>query len=364
MAKAKKLPSGNWRVQASVTIDGEKYIRSFTESTAAKAEKSAEEWRNYIKMIGSDSSRMTVKEAMKFYIEKNRNNLSPSTVKEYVRISDNDMQDIINKPLYTLTCPIIQNSINNYSSVLSPKTIKNRYGFLQTILSVYHPQFIWAVKYPKMKKTVKKVYSDEYIKQIFRVLKGNEFELESYLGMLSMRASEIGGLKWEDIDFKNKTLQIHRTKLKNEHKEYVVVERTKTEHSARTIYLPDYVIRLLKKRKSNTKSEFVSSINPELYWKRLNRILEKNNIESLGFHKLRHIYSTVTSRLGIDTQIRMENGGWSDEKIMNRNYRHAMTEAQLEANKKMNSYVNNIAEIHTKIHTKNCKRLKLMRYGL
>ena len=36
MATAKKLPSGNWRVQASVTVDGKTIKKSFTNSDKKK----------------------------------------------------------------------------------------------------------------------------------------------------------------------------------------------------------------------------------------------------------------------------------------------------------------------------------------
>lgn len=364
MAKAKKLPSGSWRVQASVTIDGQKIRRSFSGPTAAKAEKDAREWQEHIKMIGADSTRLTVKEAILLYCDTNKARLSPSTHAGYIKITKTGMPDIIDKPLYTLTCPIIQKSISLSLATLSAKTIKNRYGLLQTVLSIYHPEFIWAVKYPKAKKPVKKAYSDDYIKSVFQALKGTNFELEAYLGMLSMRASEVAGAKWEDVDFKNKTLHVCRTKLKDSQNKYVIVDGTKTEKSDRIIYLPDYVCTLLLQRKALSDGEYISQTNPSGYYNILNRILAKHGIEKSGFHQLRHIYSTVTSKLGIDVQVRMENGGWSNEHIMNGNYRHAMSEAQTDANNKMNDYVNAVSgyeKVHTKVHTQNRKRLKLVR---
>lgn len=366
MAKARKLPSGSWRVQASVTISGETQIRSFTATTAKEAERLAEEWQNHYKMIGSDSTKMSVKEAILLYCETNKGRLSPSTYAGYIRIANNGMSDIINRKLYTLTCPIIQNSISLSAKKLSAKTIKNHYGLLQTVLSFYYPEFVWAIKYPKSTRPIKKSFSDKYISDIFKSLKNTNFEVEAYLGILSMRASEIAGAKWDDINFKEKTLHVCRAKLKNEKNQYIIVERTKTDLSDRIIYLPDYVCELLKERKETSNSEFISTVNPDIYWKRLNRILQKNGIEGLGFHKLRHIYSSVTSSLGIDAQIRMENGGWANEHIMNGSYRHAISEAQLEANSKMNDYVNKLSKepdkFHTKFHTNSAKRLKLVRY--
>lgn len=365
MAKAKRLPSGTWRVQARATVNGESVVRSFSASSAKEAERQAEAWQKRCKMVGSDSTRMTVREAILNYIEINRYRLSPSTEAGYNSIERNNMVDIIDKPLYNLTCPMIQQSISNsLEEGLSPKTIKNIYGLLKTVLSVYYPDFIWSVNYPKQKRAQKRYFSHAYIKSVFKALEGTDFEVECYLGMLSMRASEIAGTKWEDIDFKNKTLHVCRAKLKNKDNDFVVVNNTKTEKSDRIIYLPDYVYKLLSQRQAKSTSEYVSTVNPNRYWQKLNAILRKNNIEELGFHKLRHIYSSLTSDLGIDSQVRMENGGWSNENIMNGTYRHSLSEAQKEANKKMNAYVNNMVENHTKSHTKTRKRLKLVRYGI
>lgn len=359
MAKAKKLPSGNWRVQVSVTVNGEAYRRSFTDTTAKKAEKKAEEWQEHLKMIGSDFTRMTVKEAIEFYVSTNERRLSPPTVKEYLRISQNDIQDIINKPLYALTCPIIDNSINKALEKLSPKTIKNRYGLLKRILTVYHPTFVWAVKFPEPRPQKKREFSNIYIKSILNAAKGDPFELEVYLGVLALRESEICGAKWEDIDWNRRTLEICRAKLMNKNKEYVIREQNKTDGSTRTVHLPDYVYSLLKERKKVSRSEFITEVPPHSFWDKFNSLLTKNDIEPLKFHGLRHIYSSVSSSLKIDNQIRMENGGWSSEKVMDGSYRHSITEAQIEANIKINDYINKAIEEPTP--ERRIKRYKLIR---
>ena len=344
MAKASKLPSGNWRCQARATIAGKSVKRSFTASTEKEAVRMAEEWQKRSKQIGADYSLMTVKEAMELYVEINESRLSPSSVSGYNVIIRNGMPLIINTPLCRLTTPTIQRSVSEDLKTLSVKTIKNRYGFLKTILNYFYPDFIWAVKYPQKKKTPKREYSMEYIKQICIAVKGTDFELETYLGMLSLRASEIGGLMWEDINYDKKCLNIVRTKLCNKDKKWVVVDRTKTTDSARVVYVPDYVCELLKKRAQRAVSRYVSQQNPSNYWKCLNRILEKNNVEKIGFHQLRHIYSSVSAALGIDSQIRMLNGGWSSEKIMDGTYLHPISEAQLEANEKMNLFVDSVSQ--------------------
>lgn len=344
MAKATKLPSGNWRVQASVKVNGETFKRSFTESTAKKAEKKAEDWKESLKMIGSDYSRMTVKEAIEFYISTTERRLSPPTVNEYLRIAKNDMQDIIDKPLYSLTNPIIDSSMNKALETLSPKTVKNRYGLLKRILTVYHPTFVWSATFPEPAPKKKREFSNEYIKSILNAIKGEDFELEVYLGILSLRESEICGLKWEDVDWEKKTIDICRSKLKNKNQEYQIVPKTKTNLSARTVYLPDYVYNLFKIRHQNSTGDFITDIPPHCFWDIFSDMLKKNNIKHLKFHGLRHIYSSLSSSLKIDAEIRMLNGGWSSEKVMDGSYRHPITEEQLSANSKINNYINQAIE--------------------
>lgn len=164
----------------------------------------------------------------------------------------------------------------------------------------------------------------------------------------------------------------------DEDNNHIVQERTKTTDSERVIYLPSYVAKLLAERKSQSNSEFVSTASINHYRERLQRILKRANVEPCTFHELRHIYSTLTSSLGIDATIRMANGGWSSEKIMDGNYRHTLTDNQVYANNALNEYVNalnaktpteqttNSTEKGTigttKVTTPNRKRLKLARF--
>lgn len=368
MATAKKLPSGNYRVQATVMLGGEKIKRSFTAPTARQAENEAELWQTHCRMIGKDSSQMTFKEAGEDYLEKNKR-LSASTVREYDRILRNDFNDILNKKLCAINNVMLSRIKDNMEQYLTAKTVSNRMGFAKRIFNVYYPDFIWNITNPPIKRPKKREYSNDYIKQILQAVKGTYFEIETYLGFLSMRCSEIGGLKWEDLNFEKGTLYVNRTKVYGKKNAKVVQERTKTTDSERVIYLPSYVLKLLAERKSQSDSEFVSTISVGKYRYHLQKMLKKANVELCTFHELRHIYSTLTSSLGIDATIRMANGGWSNEKVMDGNYRHTLTDNQLYANNVLNEYVNSATshsekqtEVTTKVTTQKAKRLKLARF--
>ena len=82
MAKAKKLPSGNWRVNLYDYTDpasGKRIYKSFTAATKKEAEYMAAEYKLDGKQRTASAGDMTLKEAYTRYIDSKTNVLSPST---------------------------------------------------------------------------------------------------------------------------------------------------------------------------------------------------------------------------------------------------------------------------------------------
>ena len=107
--KAKKLPSGSYRVRISAGKDPktDKYVyKSFTADTAKEAERMAYEWM-YSKSR-DDKIGMTLKEAMFRYNESKEKVLSPSTMKEYVRYAENKLQDKWEVPISKVNSELMQ----------------------------------------------------------------------------------------------------------------------------------------------------------------------------------------------------------------------------------------------------------------
>lgn len=76
----KKLPSGNWRVQARRIIDGKHERKSFTAPTKKEAMIAAAAWQE----SGRSDPEGTVADAVRAYIEKRRALRSPATIRGYV----------------------------------------------------------------------------------------------------------------------------------------------------------------------------------------------------------------------------------------------------------------------------------------
>lgn len=170
---------------------------------------------------------------------------------------------------------------------------------------------------------------DNYLKKNLN-LRNLGILLALYTGL---RIGELCGLKWQDIDFTNKTLAVNRTvqriknNNKNESKKTVLIESTpKTEHSKRVIPLPFFLADILKNYQ--TKSEyyiFTNSLKPKdprAYEKYFSSTLKKCKIRNLNFHALRHTFATRSREAGIDIKVLSEILGHSSYHITQEIYVH------------------------------------------
>lgn len=338
MAKAKQLPSGSWRVLAYAGKDesGKRVYKSFTESTERKANLAALEWQEHYKEIASDSANMTLNEAIQAYVELKSNILSPATIRGYESIRKNKLKNIMNLKLCKITNQMIQAEINNESAVSSPKTVRNIYGLLRTILAQYRPDFRVSVTLPQPKKYEGKSLNGEQIARLLDVIQGDEAEIPILLALwLGLRRSEIIGLKWDNIDFIEHTLTITSAMVPDKDNNFVL-KGPKTASSERTLKLPDYVYDKLKA--ADKSSEFVATLAGDTIRKRLQRFCRKAGIPEVRLHDLRHTMASIGLMLNISDKYMMERGGWSYEGTMKKIYQHTMKEGEDAANNLINGY--------------------------
>ncbi|WP_236777872.1 site-specific integrase [Anoxybacter fermentans] len=167
-----------------------------------------------------------------------------------------------------------------------------------------------------------------------------------------MRRGELLGLRWSDIDFKNKTASIQQTLQKALEGGYRF-DTPKTKGSIRMISLPDSVVNILKKIKKEQaqnrlllgesyKNEYNlvftntdgSPITPDAIRHRFNRVKEKSSID-VRFHDLRHTHATLMLEAGIHPKIVQERLGHSSITITMDTYSHVLPSLQKEAVEKL-----------------------------
>lgn len=151
--------------------------------------------------------------------------------------------------------------------------------------------------------------------------------LSLYTGL---RIGEICGLQWKDIDIKQGSLMVTKTVERislGNGKTKVVVELPKTESSIRKVYMPPFIIELLKTYKDENEKYILSGkskpTEPRTLQYRFEKILKSAGIREMKFHSLRHTYATICIEKGVDIKTLSELLGHSDVKITLNTYVHS-----------------------------------------
>lgn len=333
MAKAKKLPSGSWRVQvyAGKDSNGKKIMKSFTADTKRDAEFLAAQFLAENKEAPAD---MTVGKAIDKYIDSKSNILSPTTISGYKGIRRNNLQGLMDIKLRDLTNEAIQAAINTDAVKLSAKSVSNAHGLLRSALSVYAPNMNIRVTLPKKQKQLRQMPEPE---QIINIIKGTEIELPCLLSIwLSMRMSEVRGLKKSDV--RDGKLYIHST-IVTVNGKHVEKEQTKTYDSTRVENVPPYIQQLI----DQVETEHLTELTGQAIYKRFIRLQQKNGIDPpIRFHDLRHLNASIMLSLGIPDKYAMERGGWSTSSVMKSVYQHTFSSEREAVNDKIDNYFNSL----------------------
>lgn len=319
MAKAKKLPSGQWRVlvYAGKDTNGKRQYKSFTEDTERKANLAALEWQEHYKEVTSSAEKMTVGEAIEAHIQSLSNILSPSTIYGYHRIKKNYMQNLMGVQLSKLTQKIIQNEINLESGKHSPKTVKNAYGLISTVLKKYRPDFHYRVDLPPVYPTINNIPLDDDLRKIYAVAYGTEMEIPILLAAwLGLRVSEIRGLKRDKIG--NGKIVVQKAIVRGE--DGPVERGTKSRKSTRSLSLPVYIQERAQSLLTDGR-EYVTSMSGQMIYKKFVKICEKAGVGHFRFHDLRHTNATIMLEENVPDKYIAERGGWGSD-IYKERYEH------------------------------------------
>ncbi len=319
MPKAKELPSGMWRCQASV--NGER--RSFTAFTAKDAELMALEWQTGRKSKRNPAN-VTVDELMTTYIESRSNIASPATIDGYRKIQRLYFADIKEKKISKLTENDVQNEINKMAKTLSPKTIRNAYGLLRSATKID-----FDITLPKKRKSQYRTPNIEGIKYILTQTANTPVEVPVLLALwCGLRLSEIRGLKWSKVFPDHIVIDTAIVDVDG-----VPTEKsTKTTESDRVIEIPQYLYEKIIAQPHTT--EYVTNLSGHAIYQRFQRLT--GNI--CRFHDLRHANASVMMMLGIPDNVAMARGGWETESIYKKTYAQIMEEANKESSRIIDNY--------------------------
>lgn len=336
MAKAKKLPSGSWRIQVSKTVDGRLIRKSFTSADKRKAELAAAEWvANQEETAHTEN--ITLYQAYERYIAAKENVLSPSTIRNYKKMHKNNLQDIMQIKIDKLTSEQIQRSINLYAADHSPKSVRNCHGLLSAVLGMFRPSMTLRTSLPQKEKKQMYIPTDDDIQKLFKAAKNTNYYIPILLAAFGgMREGEICALTSDDIH--GNYVTVNKSMVCDSNGKWLI-KPPKTYSSNREIELPNFVINSIE-----GKSGKIVIYNPHSLSIGFNKLLKKNNIPHFRFHDLRHYYVSSLHALNVPDKYIMEQGGWATNYTMQNVYNHTLKNKSSEFSKKISSHFESLSK--------------------
>lgn len=335
--KATKLPSGNWRCRA---YDNKtKKCKSFTAPTKKEAEYLAAEWLNG-KNQKRSLSRETVAQCVRNYIESKENILSPSSIRGYLIILNNSINEIENININDLTERDLQSWVNRNASRYKPKSVKSQYGLVTAALRQAKIMLDFnSVLLPRIPKSEKKIPNEKEIALILKMVEGTSVELPVTIAVtLGLRQSEIAALKWSDYD--GQVLDIHAAVVPDKHSKFVYKNTTKSQASTRKIEV-DGILKERLDRAEHT-GEFVSPMLPSSVLRKFNQLCDKNGLPRYTMHEQRHGNASMMLAMGVPDKYAMKRLGQSSPSMVKEIYQHLYEDKEKEVAKTMSATYENL----------------------
>lgn len=202
------------------------------------------------------------------------------------------------------------------------------------------------VERPKKEQFSGSIYNDKELGQLFEITKGDPIELGVILAAFyGLRRSEVVGLRWDAIDFEQKTITIRHTVTQvslNGKSTVISKDRTKTKSSYRTLPLvkpfEELLYRLKAQQEENRKlcgsayckkymdyiyvNELGERIKPNYITQHFPLVLQKYGMRKIRFHDLRHSCASLLFANGVSLREIQEWLGHSDISTTSNIYTH------------------------------------------
>ncbi len=353
MAVQEIIKNKKYKIDVPLGYNGTKRIRHIETFYGGKKEAILRE--NEIKLELKNNTyvkknHITMQSLIEEWLKMIKCNVQIKTYKAYELYSKNIIKYIGHVKLKNLNVKILEEFYNNLrnDTTYADKTIKHHYAIISNVLNT---AIRWGYinSNPNMFVTPIKVhkkeiecYSPEEVKKLIDVLQNEPIKYQAII-LLALdsgcRRGEITGLTWEDIDFKNCSININKTTQYVP--DYGIFEKEpKSETSNRIIYIAPTTIQLLKayqKRQNERKlllgtqwknskrvftTEYGSDMHPDTPSKILEKIIKKYNLKRITFHGLRHTSISLQISSGIQSQIVSKRAGHSSVAVTDNIYSH------------------------------------------
>lgn len=285
---------------------------------------------------------MTIQQIFVEWLDVKKLKVKESTISNYVFKANKHLLSAFGKVKFSelstkAVYDFMQNKLNDG---LSAKYVSDIIVILKSMAKyaakTYHCQNpICDVELPKVEKSEIKLYSKEQQNTLKSALLCN-LNLTK-LGILlclytGIRIGELCALKWNDIDFQERTLNIKNTcqriRTNSDTASKLVITSPKSRSSIRIIPMPKLLVKLLREFAPSDENTYLLScsdkiIEPRTMQYRFQSILRQAKLPSINFHALRHIFATSCIEIGFDVKTLSEILGHGTVEITLNRYVHS-----------------------------------------
>ena len=353
---------GRW--VASITLENRKRKEIYGKTRKEVQEKLKVALHEQQQGTLATGPQQTVKQFLEQWLEEvHKPNIKPASYVTYrVKLFKHILPAIGNIQLQKLTAQQVQ--------ALYARKVKEGYSasVIHSIHGLLHKALDQAVRWkligrnvcegislPRQTRHEIQPLAKEQAQKLLKTAKGHRLEGLLTLALATgMRKGELLSLKWQDINFDDKSLQVRRTvgKFKGGYKE----SEPKTTSSRRKIMLPQFVIDALKQHRVRQLEAHLKAstawVERDLVFCNINGeyfpftslddlfhdLLEEAGLPYMRFHDLRHSAATILLTMGVHPKLVQELLGHSQIRMTLDTYSHVLPSMQREAMNKLDDW--------------------------
>ncbi|MCX8075272.1 MAG: site-specific integrase [Clostridia bacterium] len=370
----REIAKNKYRIEIPIAYIGSKrkrHVETLDNTTLKQAKLREAEIKleltnnNYIKKIN-----ITFEQLLDEWLKMQESKLAIKTYKNYVNYSKRIKDSIGYVKLKDINPRILEGFYNDLrtNTTYADKTIKHYYTLINTVLST-------AVKWDYIKTNpntkvdkiiVKKKQGRFYTpEQVAKLVNALESESLKYKVLIILaidtgcRRGELTGLEWNDIDFEKGIIYINKTT------QYVAgigtfekgTKGNRGYTSDRKIHISKTTKELLlefKEEQSKLKdklgelwqgskriftTDWGADMHPNTPSAILTKILERNKLDYINFHGLRHTSISLQIELGIQPQVISKRAGHSNLNTTHSIYSHFFESSFEEVPEKIDAFL-------------------------
>ena len=236
--------------------------------------------------------------------------------------------------LVDLTNMIVQGYVTQISQIYSPKSVKNIYSLFLAAITYVDPTLHFRVVLPQKKIRETTVPTDQEVQALINAANRDLKVAICLAAFGTLRAGEVCGLTYGDLDPKTRFIHVHRDIVHDEYGQWVLKESPKNDSSNRYVELPQEVIDLIG---TGDPGQRIVPVVPNTITNSFCRLRQRCGV-NIRFHDLRHYSASIMHAIGIPDQYIMDRGGWKTDGTLKAIYRNVLQDKKNDFIDRTNKY--------------------------